>query len=302
MPSPAVVQSMIETALAVRGIITTGNIFYVDSGHANNGSTANYGASHLSPLDTLAGAFDRCTANNGDIIIVMPGHAETTTAVALDVAGVSIIGLGYGRSRPAFTATTAATDLFNASAANLYIENIRLIGAASGNTALLNVAADDGFCRNVSFEQGATPLAGVTGADGDRWTFEDCQWVTSANGPDFAIDIESSACDFWTVRRCVFNASAGWDNGVIRSNADQILGWLIEDCTFIKCDTFAIDINSSASVSDGVVRNCTFLATAALTSIEDIIDVGGYKFSECYAHDGTNVTTSSARVPIGTVS
>ena len=43
------------------------------------------------------------TAAVGDTIIVMPGHVETIAtagALALDVAGISIVGLGNKRNRP----------------------------------------------------------------------------------------------------------------------------------------------------------------------------------------------------------
>lgn len=274
-----------------------GIVYYVSS---VTGSSGYAGRTADRPLATIAAAYALAVA--GDTIVVLPGHAETTTAFSIAKAGITVKGIGNGRARPAFTATTAATDLFSIDAANVRIENIRFVGAASGNTALLNVAGDDCFIERCQFEADATPLMSVTIASGHRGTIQDCQWRTSANGPDCAIDIESSDSDYWRILNCSFVASAGWDLGVIRANVDNCLGWRIADCTFIKCDTVAIDFNSSASVSDGIVQNCTFLATAALTSIEDIIDAGGYSFRECYAHDGTNATTAMARVPIGTVS
>ena len=43
---------------------------------------------------TIAAALDNCVANRGDVILVLPGYTETVTAaLALDVAGVSVIGL-----------------------------------------------------------------------------------------------------------------------------------------------------------------------------------------------------------------
>jgi hypothetical protein len=282
-----------------------GTTYYVDSTHASDADAGTRtGTSPAEPFSTLDYAIGRASASKGDTIVLMPGHIETTTAIALDVAGVRIIGLGYGRNRPTLTATTGASDLISVSAANCEIHNVRLVGAASGNTALLNIAAADFTARNVSFEPAAIPLMSVTAAAGSaRASFYGCQWVASANGPDSAIDIETSDSDDWILEDCLFNASGfGWDLGVIRANADTARGWQVKNCTFISCDTVAIDFNSSASVADGVVEDCTFIATAALTSIEDIIDVGGYLFKECYAHDGTNATTAAARVPLGTVS
>jgi hypothetical protein len=62
---------------------------------------------------TVDAAISACTANAGDTIIVLPGHTETvtSTSIAHDVAGVSIIGLGTGSMRPTFTFSTAAATI-----------------------------------------------------------------------------------------------------------------------------------------------------------------------------------------------
>lgn len=280
-----------------------GEIFFV---HHTGTNAVGGGQNPDAPVATVDYAIGLCTAGRGDVIVVLPGHAETTTGIAADVSGVTIVGLGEGRLKPALTATTASSDLLSVSAANVTLRNLRLVGAASGVTALVNVAAADFAMERCVLEPGATPLMAVTLAAGSaRGRIEDCVFQTTANGPDCAIDVETSDSDNWIIRRNVFNASPnGWDLGVIRANADAAVGWLIQDCQFISCDTVAIDFNSSAGASgvDGLVDNCRFIATAALTSIEDILDPGRYLFTECYAHDATNFTTAGARVPIGTVS
>src|SRR5688500_5108536 len=99
---------------AVLGGFMGAKIVYVHSGSGN----AEYdGLSWSTPVATLAQALAKCTASAGDVVVVRPGHAETTTAVALSVAGVRIVGQGTGRNRPAFNATTASSDLLNGSAA-----------------------------------------------------------------------------------------------------------------------------------------------------------------------------------------
>jgi len=288
----------------VLGGFVAGNVYWVDS--ANGADEVSQTGDFDAPFDSLDYAIGRTTASQGDVIVLKPGHAETTTAIAWDVAGIKVVGLGYGRNRPTLTATTAATDLINISAANAELHNVRLVGAASGNTALVDVTAADARFYDVSFEPGATPLMSVTlAATSPRPWFIGCQWQVSANGPDVAIDIESSTSDYGRVIDCLFNASGfGWDLGVIRADQDAAVGWQIKNSTFISCDTVAIDFNSSAGATgvDGAVEDCTFIATAALASVEDIIDTGRYIFKQCYAHDITNFTTAAARVPIGTVS
>lgn len=89
------------------------------------GSNGNDGT-YYRPFSTVAYALSRCTANAGDIVMVKPGHAETiadATTLALNKAGVAIVGLGSGSTRPTFTFTTAATANIPVTAANVSIQN-----------------------------------------------------------------------------------------------------------------------------------------------------------------------------------
>lgn len=87
---------------------TTGTYYFVSSG---TGSSGNTGASPGEALATVDQAINKCTAAKGDVIVVLPGHAETVTAtsIALDVSGVQVIGLGSGRLRPTFTYTATGS-------------------------------------------------------------------------------------------------------------------------------------------------------------------------------------------------
>lgn len=91
----------------------------------SNGSDGNNGT-FRQPFATLAYAVTQCVANCGDIILVKPGHAETVsdaTTFALNVAGVAVVGLGLGSSRPTFTFSTVNTATMPVSAANISFQN-----------------------------------------------------------------------------------------------------------------------------------------------------------------------------------
>ncbi len=93
------------------------------------GSNGNPGT-YYQPFSTIAYALSRCTAGRGDIIIVKPGHAETISSasiLSLNVAGVSIIGLGQGSARPTLTFTTANTANIPVTAANMSIQNFLFV-------------------------------------------------------------------------------------------------------------------------------------------------------------------------------
>lgn len=126
-----------------------GNVYFVNSSSVLpdkgiTGSNGNKG-SYLQPFATVDYAIGRCKASRGDIIMVMPGHTETISAaagVALDVAGVAIIGLGTGSLRPTFNFTATAST-FTVSAANSVIKNCLFTGGVDAVVSPIVVSAAD---------------------------------------------------------------------------------------------------------------------------------------------------------------
>ena len=113
---------------------TTGNYWFVDSGSANASDAAGYGQNPDAPVATIDYAIGLATANNGDVIVVMPGHAEdisTASQIDIDVAGIRILGIGEGRSRPVLT-WTAAAGYIEVNAANSSMENMVLDLSTAG--------------------------------------------------------------------------------------------------------------------------------------------------------------------------
>ena len=118
---PHGVKSFGVPVMGSAGSIVTGSTFFVDS---NTGSNGNDGKSPSAPFSTLTYALTQCTASKGDVIYLMPGHAESNaTTITISTIGVSIIGLGTGTLRPSVTVTGAVAGL-TVSAANVLIENL----------------------------------------------------------------------------------------------------------------------------------------------------------------------------------
>lgn len=274
-------------------------VFFV---HAGEGEDTNLrsGQSWSKPFASLDFAIGKCTASKGDVIVLRPGHAETTTAIAADVAGIRIVGLGKGRNRPALTATTASTDLLNVSAANVSISNVRFVGAASGCTALLDIGAADFTGDNLVFEHGAAPLMAVTVlAAAHRFQLVDCQWRGTAAGPDCSIDIEGKVNDWAVVRpRADYSGSSGLDLAFLRSSF-IMKGYRIESPVVVSFDVLVIDINSSsAAVGDGLMTDARCVGSGALT-IANVNDVGGMaaincQYTDSVAADGTAIPAATA--------
>lgn len=95
---------------------------------------------------TVDAAISACTSAAGDTIYVLPGHTETVTAtsIALDVAGVSIIGLGESDNRPTFTFGAAAATI-TVSAANCAWKNCRFIANFENVASAFTLTTATGF-------------------------------------------------------------------------------------------------------------------------------------------------------------
>ena len=162
----------------------TGSVFFVDS---LTGLNSNAGGSPSTAFATLDWAIGKCTANKGDVIYLMPNHAETVTGiggVTADIAGISIIGLGNFNQRPRLLMDGGTTVTFAVSAADVTIENIVM---ASGHLLVATGFDVTGkgcwidqveFADNTTAENWGSPVkatGAVNTADGLKVT--NCRWV-----------------------------------------------------------------------------------------------------------------------------
>lgn len=164
-----------------RLLYPSGTIFWVNSGTGTD--AAGYGQNPDAPFDTIDYAVGQCTANKGDVIVVMPGHAETVSAAGgldLDVAGITIIGVGNGTLQPTVTLDTANTADIDIDAANITIENIHFRANFADIAAFFDVNATDFTLRNCRMTAVATNMNAkiwvqdAAAAGSDRITIEGC--------------------------------------------------------------------------------------------------------------------------------
>ena len=185
-------------------IFVTGDVFWLDS---VNGNDANPGTNRNLPVATIAQAITNAAANNGDLIIIEAGHSESLGASqAISTAGLTIIGLGTGTNKPAFT-VTAAVDGFNITGADVRLVGLRFpVGTTAANTARINVGAAGVIIEDCDFLCGAQDLETITVADaGDRCEINGCTFTISADGPDAAIEIEAAGVLGLRVISCTFD-------------------------------------------------------------------------------------------------
>lgn len=172
-----------------------GNVFWVDSGAGSNGNKGTFDR----PFATMDYATGRCSANNGDVVMVKPGHVETVTAAGgldLDVAGVTYVGLGNGSNRPTVNFTTAVGADMDVDAANITMINFLFTGGIDALTGPIDVNAADFSmidCETRDVTGQATDFI-VTDANATRLYIEG--WVhrgAAAAGADTAISIVGGA-------------------------------------------------------------------------------------------------------------
>lgn len=140
----------------------TGNVWFVKSGGGTNGSGS--GSDPSLPLTTLQAAHDAATASNGDVIYLMPGHAETVSsaaAITMSKAGITVVGLGSGAQRPTFTFGTVTGASILISGANFKCSNIVGVAALDGLTKPFNISGVN-CVLDLEWQDGSSAIEAAT--------------------------------------------------------------------------------------------------------------------------------------------
>ncbi len=189
---------------------STGDYYFV---HSGTGSDSNAGIKKASPLATIDAAINKCTASQGDVIVVMPGHAETiadATSLVPDVAGITIVGLGNNFNRPTITYSATGSEII-VTGANTVIRNLVLKAGISAVATAIDVNANNVTIDRCHFYQGSTTT----------WDFV------------LSVDLDTTLADYTTITDCVFQAeqaTAGSTGGVRIDDADYVT---IQRCVFL---------------------------------------------------------------------
>lgn len=276
---------------------TSGAVYFVSNRSGDSGSDGNDGLSTARPLSTLAAAVLKTAASKGDIIIVMPGHSETITTTVTPIAGTAIVGLGWGRNRPAFTGS-GAIGVFTCSAANVLLKNIRIIGAAASVLSHIDVSGADFTAEDVEFTCNALPLLSVraTGTTNTHMVFRRCTWIAATGATtDACIDLGTTAgSNAFLIEDCVamFSTTDDLDQAFIQSSKKTGLGGVIKNLVVSGCVLTVIDFNSSTSaIGDGLITGVQAGFTGGIT-LSAGIDQGGFIVeATCMGGDAVAGTT-----------
>ena len=242
-------QVMVYLANLGVNLLSEAAILFVDSGNTAAGLDADdgeHGHSFQKPLLTLDYAVGLCTANQGDVILVAPGHSETLSGASdldFDVSGITVIGLGSGSLMPTFSlgGTDAATTV-EINGDNITLRNLRFIGAdEDGTTVCIDIQTGSDYITLDGlhfFETVATMeiLTCITLEDKtDQCTIKNCVFRNLATGSNAAAIItEADEHDFLVIDNCVFFGD--WTTAAIDLNAQTIVYPTIKNCSIVNLD------------------------------------------------------------------
>lgn len=254
--------------------VGTGHIYYVDSGVTNESD----GSSWTNARNTLDEAINLCTANNGDLIYLAPGHAETLSAADgwdADVAGVTIIGLGNGSDRPTFTySATGSTAAIGAAGVSIY--NLRFVAGISAVAVGLSVEAG-----------------------GDYFVMSGCEFVNPASAALEFVSMVSlaEAADYVTIDKnkmislvsstgCVnaITISAGVVNRLTITN-NEIQGNFITTGAI-----YSNQVNTNALIANNIVRNtATTIPAINFSAATTGFAIGNVMYSNTFGTAGVTI-------------
>jgi len=187
---------------------STGSYFFVDSatGSDTGGVT---GTDPSDPFATVDYAVGKCTANKGDVIVVMPNHSEnlaTAGALTIDIAGITIVGIGQGQNIPTLIHTADAADI-NITGADVTIRNIEIQSNTADVTASIDLDAL-GVC-----------LDGVIWREGSALCFVD----VIVSGGD-------NTCDDLKIINCKTFQGDAANDGFLNATGGDIDGLVMQNC------------------------------------------------------------------------
>ena len=301
---------------------------YVSSTHAS-ASDSNAGTDPSAPYATLDAAVSKSGLTAGDIIYVMPNHAETYTTTGvkatLDVAGIFIIGVGVGASRPTFTFShTGATWTWSAAGVTvvncLFVTGIdlvvtfatisgadaQLIDCETRDTTNKEVINDftctgdrlivDGHFKN-GYTSGDANVAVFTMAGVDRAEIQDCRFITKVTTGIINFTATNTAIE---VHRCDFlvDSTTDFSKNVVASGGTNT--WGVWDSFDLGASATFSGGNAVAVASDDIGTVYTLLTSSATSVATAVTSVGTAEQTDYGLLTSSATSVATAVTSVGT--
>ncbi len=283
--------------------VPTGDLFFANSdpdGRVDQADDADHGLTYDKPTATLNYASGLCRANNGDVVVTAPNHAEAIDgagALNLAAAGITVICLGNSDDRGTFTINGAVGNDIDVGADNVTIIGARFVNTEDGATGPLDINAAN--CRllacefiNDTVNTVAWIVAATAAADG--LVVKDCVhrgWATA--GDTCFLDL--NAVDRFKVINLI--SRGDFSAGNIRMHTAACTEGLIRDCFLENLNAVAVNIEGNSLAGTGFISKNALRVLNGNTKIH-INNVGGFSLYENY---GVNQDGETGML-LGTVS
>jgi len=244
-------------------------------------------------LATLDAAFDKCTANKGYVIYVLPNHAETVTAaggILHDVAGVSVIGLGNYNQRPRIL-MDAGTASYDITGADAYIENIVFASGHLLSAFCFDVTAVGAHINNCHFddnttaENWGTPIKATGAANtADGLKVTNCRWtplVATVNALEF-VEITDNIDDLVIADNYI--SHEGTASPLFLQAGSKVMHNAVIKGNFLSHKMTAGDLafNNGGSTNSGIIAD-NYIGHADVTGAHAMGAVAGCRFFNNYS-------------------
>jgi hypothetical protein len=222
------------------------------------GSDGNDG-SYRRPFASITYALTKCTANRGDIIMVMPGYDEDVQGAggeAWNVNGVAIIGLGSGDKKPVLTfGNGTVADSVVVTGNNMSVSNFRFVSELANLTNCVSVTT------------------------GTHFTLDSCEFMASAAATGMNISLLTAAtATGLEVHNCTFNMESSILGVAVTDVPTEAIRLVGCDNAVIKNSKFfgnfsTAAINGITTASEGILIDGNYINNVTTSAAAGGIDL-----------------------------
>lgn len=216
------------------------------------------------PLATIFGAngaLSYVKAGRGDVIVALPTHAETLAASAVVPAGVTILGIGYGNSRPTVTYSAVASNILM-SGAGSQLNNLCLFGTGiDAITSLVTVSGASCQIVNNKLLLGDATNQGLTAVtvSGNDCLIGNNDIISLTAGAAQGVISSAAIARLFIINNYIRgNFSAA---NLKSASTNHITDMLVAGNTLVQLNGTAKAVIDFTTSSTGMVRNNSFAGT-----------------------------------------
>lgn len=253
-------------------VLTTGHVWFVNSVTGTDASGR--GTDPSRPFASIDFAVGQCTASAGDVIFAMPGHVETISAaggLTMDVAGVSVVGLGNGTNRPYLNLGTVVGATVTVSAANITFENIVMDMATALDAIAVGFTVTGAYftirgCKIIQANasgQGLVAISLGSGADNAQILYTE---IDSTNAGATSAIASAAAVSGLTIQWC--NIYGNFSTGtIVSASTNHITNMFLDRNRFSNQNgtakaIWALTTSSTGIISNNVVKGTSWSSAA----------------------------------------